>query len=148
MDNAGLVVPTSSFPKSRLLADGVAFGPEVTPMPFNDSECGLPRVLSVMAIAALRGPNCPGVKVGEKVQLAPATRLEPHVVLFTKSALLEPVSVMPVIATVELPVWVSVSVCGTLALPTNCVPKSRLAGERVRVSGSNTIETVNAFVAD
>jgi hypothetical protein len=81
MDCAGLVVPTSSVANVMLVADQVALGPEVSPTPFRGTECGLPTVLSVIAINALRGPNWLGVKVTVKVQFAPGARLDPHVLV-------------------------------------------------------------------
>jgi hypothetical protein len=75
-------------------------------------------------------------------QLAPAGKVAPHVLVFSKSAASEPVTVTPVITSAELPVFVRVSVCAVLALPTSCGPKVRLAAEGLRVSGSNKMDMV------
>src|SRR5712692_4744723 len=142
MDCAGLVVPTSWLAKVKLVADKVASGPEVSPTPFRETECGLPTVLSVIVIEALRGPNWPGVKVTLMVQFAPAARLEPHVLLWLKSVALVPVSAMLLMTTAEAPVLVTVSACAPLRAPISCGAKLRPEGVRVRVSGSRRMETV------
>jgi hypothetical protein len=141
-DCAGLVVPTDWLAKFRLVADQVASGPEVSPTPLRETECGLPTVLSVMVIEAVRGPNWLAVRVTLMVQFAPAARLEPHELLWLKSVALVPVTAMRLIITAEVPVLVTVSACAPLRVSTNCGAKLRLAGERVRVSGSRRIETV------
>jgi len=57
-DSAELAVPTSWLPpKVKLVADKVAFGPEVSPTPLREIAWGLPRVLSVMVVWALLGPK-------------------------------------------------------------------------------------------
>ena len=104
MDCAGLVVPTSWVANVRLAADKVALGPEVSPTPLRETECGLPTVLSVIVTDALRGPNWLGVKVTLMVQFAPAARLDPHVLLlWLKSAALAPVSAMLLTTTADYP---------------------------------------------
>jgi hypothetical protein len=142
MDCAALVVPTTWSPKAKLVADKVALGPAVSPAPLRETECGLPIVLSVIVIEALRGPNWLGVKVTLMVQFAPAATFESHVLLWVKSAALFPVSAMLLITTAEVPVLVTVSCCALLTVPTSCRPKLRLEGARVRVSGSKRMETV------
>src|ERR1700719_2631864 len=108
MDCAGLVVPITWFPKVKLVADKVALGPELTPVPFREIECGLPTLLSVILMEVLRGPNWLGVKVTLMGQSAPAARLGPHEPLWLKSAALVPVIERPVITSSEPPVLVSV----------------------------------------
>src|SRR5712692_9350703 len=142
MDWAGLVVPTSWVANVRLAADKVALGPAVSPTPLKAPECGLPIVLSVIVIAALRGPNSLGVKVTLIVQFAPAAMLAPHVLFWLKSAALVSVSAMLLITTAEVPVLLSVSACAPLTAPISCGVKLRLGGARVRVSGSSRMETV------
>ena len=62
------------------------------------------------------------------MQLAPATRLAPQVVLvWLNSAALVPVIATLSIASAEPPVLVSVSACGTLVVPTTNSLKLRLA---------------------
>src|ERR1039458_9363873 len=145
MERAGLVVPTSVSGRVRLAADdNVALGPEASPMPLRATACGLPTVLSVIRIAALLGPNWPGVTLTLMTQLAPAARLDPQLLVSLKSATLVPASATPLMRTGTLPVLVTVSDCTAERVPTNCGAKLRLGGERVRVSGSKRIDTVYA----
>lgn len=121
----------------------VAFGPVTVPVPVKAADCGLPVVLSVIVIDALRGPGWLGVKVTLMVQFAPAARLDSHVLLWLKSAALAPVNAMLLITTSELPVLVRISGCAPLLVPVNCgEAKFKLVAERVRVSGSKTMEIV------
>jgi hypothetical protein len=59
-----------------------------------------------MVIEPLREPVALGVKVTLRVQLAPAARLEPQVLVWAKS----PLTVMLVIVRVALPVFFSATV--------------------------------------
>jgi hypothetical protein len=77
------------------------------------------------------------------VQFAPAARLDPHVLLWLKSPALAPVNAMLLITTSELQVLVSISGCAPPIVPINCgAAKFKLVAEKVRVSGSKTMETV------
>ena len=125
-----------------LVADQVALGPEVSPTPFRGTACGLPTVLSVIVIDALRGPDWLGVKATVKVQFAAAARLELQVLVWLKSAALVPLNAMLLITTVEVPVFVTVSAWAPLEVPVSCGAKLRLGGERVSVSGSRSMETL------
>ena len=78
MGSARLVVSSVWLPKGKPVDDQVAFGPEISPTPFRETECGLPTVLSVIVIQALLWPNWLGVKVTLIAQDAPAARLDPH----------------------------------------------------------------------
>lgn len=147
-DRAGVVVPINSVPKSRLVPDKVALDPGTKPTPFNETDCGLPTVSSVMVMEALRGPAWLGVNVTVTVQFAPAARLEPQVLLWPKSAALVPAIVMLLIAKTEPLVLVSVTGCTPLVVPVNCAEKFRLGDERVRLPAPNRMETVYARVAD
>jgi hypothetical protein len=142
MDCVGLVVPTDSLGKVMPVAESVAFGPELTPTPFKERECGLPAVLSAMVIEARRGPIKPGVNVTLIVQFVPGVRLEQEVLLLLKSVALVPAIATLLITRSRLPVLVSVSECVALVVPTSCALKSRPEGVRVRLSGSSRIETV------
>lgn len=72
---AGLVVPTATEPKFRLVGDSFA----VVPTPLSGSDCGLPAALSVMLTAALRAPVAVGLNVILIVQLAAGAREVPQV---------------------------------------------------------------------
>ena len=141
-DIAGLVVPTSWVPKVRLLTDSVALGAAVIPTPLKDTDWGLPAVSSVMVRAAERGPIWLGVKVTLIAQLAPAARLGPQVVVWLNSAALDPAMAMLLMTKGEVAVLVSVSGIAALVLPTNSLPKFKLAGNRTRLSVCCRIETV------
>lgn len=67
-------------------------------------------------MAPVRVPLAVGVKVTVMVQLALAARLDVQVVVFPKS----PLGTMLVIVIVELPVFVMVTVCPELVVPTSC----------------------------
>ena len=83
--------------------------------------------LSVIVIEPLREPVALGVKVTLRVQLAPAARLEPQVLVWAKS----PLTVMLVIVRVALPVFFSATVWALLLVPTGCSEKVKEAGERL-----------------
>jgi len=73
---AALVLAMIWLEKINVLAERLAFTPEVSPTP--STECGLPCVLSFTVKAALRGPSCPGVKAKLMVQFAPPSRVDPQ----------------------------------------------------------------------
>jgi hypothetical protein len=114
-DSGELAVPTLWLLKFKPVGDRVALAPEVKPMPLNESRCGLPAVSSVTSIEALRGPGWLGVNVTVIEHFAPAARLNPHVLLWLKSPLVD----TPLITTGELPLFVRVAACLALAVPTS-----------------------------
>ena len=65
---AGLVVPTGTGAKYRLVGVSLA----VVPIPERLTFCGLPAVLSVTLSIAARVLNAVGLKVTRMTQLAPA----------------------------------------------------------------------------
>ena len=87
-------MPTSCVAKVRLVADKVAFGPETSPVPLKPIVCGLPAASSVMVTEAVRGPVWVGLKVTVMVQLAPAARPVPQVLVWLKSVAFVPVTAM------------------------------------------------------
>src|SRR6516165_7938000 len=103
MDSGELVVPTFWLSNSKLVADSVALGPGVMPIPLKERRWGLPAVSSVTVMEALRGPIWLGAKVTLIVQLAPGARLEAHVPFSPKSL----PAAMLFMTTGELPVLVS-----------------------------------------
>lgn len=84
-------------------------------MPLSDTVCGLPVALSVTAIVPVRVPVVLGVKVTAMVQLDPAFRLLPQLLLWLKS----PLGTMLLIVSLALPELVSVTFCGLLLVPTS-----------------------------
>ena len=87
--------------------------------------------MSSIRIEALRPPAAPGVKLAVIVQFAFGTSDAPQLFVCEKSPLLKPTSVMPAIANVAPPVFVSVAVCGALVVPVERLPKLRLVGLRL-----------------
>jgi hypothetical protein len=84
-------------------------------MPDNATWCGLPSALSVRLSVLLMSPAVDGVNFNVMAQLAPAAKLDPHVLVSLKLA---DDSVMPVMLSAALPVLVKVSVCAALVVPT------------------------------
>lgn len=117
---------TSSVSKDKLLVDKVALGPGVRPTPLKYTDWGLPSVSSMIVMTALRGPVWAGVKVTVMAQLAPAPRLAPQVVVWLNCA--ASFVVMLAIATSEVTVFVRVSTCVPLALPTISVSEVQTSG--------------------
>src|ERR1700758_3714370 len=71
----GVVVPTVTEPKLKLVAESFA----VVPVPLRETVCGLPAALSVTLRAALREPLAGGLKETLIVQLALAASELPQV---------------------------------------------------------------------
>jgi hypothetical protein len=71
----GLVLPTVTLPKPRLVGESFA----VVPNPRRFAFCGLPAALSVTLTAAVRVPLAVGLKVTFMLQLAPAANELPQV---------------------------------------------------------------------
>jgi hypothetical protein len=86
------------------------------PVPFRLTVCGLPPPSSLILIFAILVPVAVGVNVTEIVQLALAAMLVPQVLVSEKSALFAPLMAIPI--NWVLPVFVSVTFCGALAVPT------------------------------
>jgi len=72
-------VPTATFPKFRLVGKRLTTG--ATPVPLNETFCGLPAALSVTDSVPVRLPVPVGVNVTLIVQLAPAPRLIPQLLV-------------------------------------------------------------------
>jgi hypothetical protein len=90
------------------------------PVPVRPTVCGLPAALSVRVTAALPVPVAVGVNVTLMLQFAPAATLVPQLFDWLKSPLLAPVTAMLLIVKVALPVFVSVTLCALLLVPTSC----------------------------
>jgi hypothetical protein len=121
-----LAEPTLVAAKLKLVGLNEMAGVPV-PVPLRETECGDPGALSVKTTAALRAPAAVGLKVTEIVQLAPAARLAPQVVVSGKSPLL-PVSPMLEMVSAAAPVFFSVIVWAALAEPTLVSAKLKLVG--------------------
>ena len=92
--------------------------PAAVPVPVNDTLCGEPLALSVIVIASFLVPDDAGLKLIDKVQLAPAARLEPQPLVSTKSSASPPVNAIEVMLRLALPLFVSFTVWAAEVVPT------------------------------
>lgn len=94
---------------------------EVVPVPVPDrlTDWGLPPALSVNVIVALRVPAALGVKVTFTVQLLPAVKVEPQLLVWEKSPGLVPANAIPEMLIVELPELLNTTLLAALAVPTD-----------------------------
>src|SRR5262249_16633011 len=86
--------------------------------------------LSATAMEALRAPAAAGRKVTVMVQLDPAARLDPQLLVWAKSPGFAPVMVMLEIERAAVPMLLNVTFCGALSDPTVTVPKLTLPVDR------------------
>lgn len=97
--------------------------------PVNATVCGLLLAPSVNATLALREPATVGRNKMVAVQLAPAARLAPQVLVeIRKSAEFVPPTTMLLIANAEAPLFVSVMTFGPPVCPTATLAQFKLAG--------------------
>jgi hypothetical protein len=82
--------------------------------------------LSAMESDPFRDPEVLGVKVTLTVQFAPGARVEPHVLVCAKFALV----VMRLMLSIAVPEFVSVRGKFPLGVPTSWMPKVKLVGEK------------------
>ena len=90
---------------------------------------GLPEASAATLSVAVLGPVTVGWKVMLMVQVEPALT-EPQSLVWLKSALLLPVNVMPLIKRAEAPVFLRVTDCAALVVPTFCAEKVSNAGAK------------------
>ena len=76
-----LVVPTLTLLNVKLVGERRIIGEEFMPTPVRDTVWGLLAALSVMVRVPVKVPVVPGLNVTEIVQLRPAPRLEPQVLV-------------------------------------------------------------------
>ena len=106
-------------------------GGTLTPVPESATLLGLLGALVRNVRAAVRTPVADGVKVMVKMQFAPTARLAPQAFPKIKSAAFAPVTVMLVMFSVAVPLFVSVTVCAMLGIETVTFPKDKVVGFRV-----------------
>src|SRR5437667_12525333 len=99
------------------------------PAPVRLTVCGLPEVLSVARRLPVRVPDAVGENVTLMAQVPPTATELPQLSVSAKSPLVEIV----VIAKAAEPVFVSVTVCAALVVPTVWLAKVSEAGERLAV---------------
>jgi hypothetical protein len=84
--------PTAVVAKERLVGENAAMA--WTPVPERATFCGEPKALSVSVSVGDAAPADAGVNVTVIVQVAPALRLEPHVLVSPNHVALAPVTAM------------------------------------------------------
>ena len=119
-----LLLPTFCELNVKLLGVTVNCGVLEAPVPVSDTFCGLLEAESVRVSVPVRVPPAVGVKVTLTVQLAPAARLLPQLLLCEKS----PLVVMELNVTAPAVSLVAVTVLAALLLPTFCEANVRLVG--------------------
>lgn len=134
------VVPTFWSGNATLVGDRVTAG--VIPVPLKLAVWGLPAALSGMVTVPVLVPVAVGVKVTLIMQLAPATREVPQLLVWPKSPL-TPI-LPPVMERGAVPLLVSVKICALLVVPTFWPPKVRLEG--VSVATGPLMVSVSAAV--
>ena len=113
---AGLAVFTAWFANVMLPGDRAVTG--AIPVPVRGTVCGLPKMLSLTAILAVRLPVAVGLKLVLMVQDLPGASVAPHVWVCAKSPLLVPVMAMLWMVRAAVPVLLSVTVAAELVVPT------------------------------
>lgn len=106
---------------------GTKLKPAEVPVPDKATDCGLPDALSVTERVPLRGPVTVGVKVTLMLQFAPAASVLPQLFVWAKS----PLAAMVAIDKGPVPLFVRMTVCAALVLPTLWAGKVTVVGERV-----------------
>jgi len=136
-----LGLPTLSVEKFML--PGAIDMPVVPPVPLSITACGLPCALSVTLIVAVVAPAAFGMKSTKSVQLAPATSfgLDNAQAFAPFATYPKLVAEFPVIAKLEmfkssLPLFVNVTVCVALVIPTGCDPKSSDVGAIAKIGAA------------
>jgi hypothetical protein len=112
---AALGVLSTCAANVRLAGERVAPGP--APVPVSATVCGLPAALSVMVSVPLRTPGAVGVNVTLIVQLAVGATEVPQLLVSPKSPPFTPLIAILETWSVPLPVFVRVTLCATLAVP-------------------------------
>jgi hypothetical protein len=101
-------------------------------VPLSATVCGLPPPVSFTFKVAVREPVAAGLKVSVTVQLADGPSVDPQVLdVMLKSFAFTPDLVTLVTLTELALVFVIVTVCDGLVVPTLMLPKFRLAGTTV-----------------
>jgi hypothetical protein len=115
-DCAALVVPGFGLVKVRIPVERLTAGP--VPVPIRATVCGLLARLSAMLTEAVRAPGAIGENSTTIVQLAFGANELPQPFISEKSPTLAPVRLMLAIVKLKLPVFVRVTLCAVLVVPT------------------------------
>ena len=130
---AAVVEPTVVEAKVRVVGDTVTVRAAATPVPVRATVCGDPVALSVKEMAPVAEPAAAGSKSADTVQLAPAASVPVQVfVVITKSV--EPVIAMVLSVAEAAPVFLTVTDCAAVVVPTVVDAKVRLVGVKLSVA--------------
>ena len=126
------VLPTVVLGKERVVGVRMACGAsEAVPVPDNTAVWGEPAALSATDIDAVKVAADAGVKVTEIMHVAAAARVAPQVLAeMAKSAVLAPVTVIPVMLSVAVPGFDRTVLIEVEVLPTAVLGKARVVGVR------------------
>jgi hypothetical protein len=125
IDLPELLLPSVIFPKARLLGESEA-GETPVALRAGVRDEGVPESVTVKVPDTV--PKAVGVNTTATVQLFPAARDEPHVVLLTANGLPVPV-LIPVIETAPVVALVTVVFFAAEVLLTATLPNDRLVGD-------------------
>jgi hypothetical protein len=128
---AALVVPTGCAPKFKLVGLRLATG--APPVPASATVCGLPEAVSFRVTLPVMFPVTVGEKLTLMEQLAPVANEEPQLSVSAKFALTDIAN-----KSFWFPVFVKVTVCDALVVPSGWGPKVRLFGTKVMVVGETS----------
>lgn len=117
------------MPKGTEVGERLATG--LKPVPLSETCCGLVGSEFVTRKVAVRVPPAVGVKVTLIVQLAPAAKVEPQVVVRAKSPAFVPVKEVTIEVRLVVPMLLRVTTWAELVVPATWLPKVRLPGARV-----------------
>lgn len=98
------------------MLEGLMLATEATPVPLKDTDCGLPRALSVITSDAVRLPSAVGEKVTFNVQLLLAATGPLQVFVCAKSPEFAPASTTLLIFKAAFPTLLSVIVWTALVV--------------------------------
>ena len=115
-DCDALVVPTDCAAKERLMLDRDSAG--AVPVPVRLTICSVVTLLSKTSSDAGREPAAAGLKVTEMLQLAPAAKVAPQVVVLVYEDAPVPAIAIFEIVSKAAPVFFSVTTLAAVATPT------------------------------
>jgi hypothetical protein len=132
---AALDVLTSWLPKVSVLADRLATGPALIPVPARTTVWGLPLAeLSEMVTTALSAPAVEGLNVSPSVQTPPTERVAGatgQLLVWLKSPTLVPVIPILLMVKAVVPVFVSDTFWVELVVPTGSPANDRFVWDNV-----------------
>jgi hypothetical protein len=138
---AAEVVPTVTVPNASV-AGLIVRGR--LPVPLRLIVCGESGALSLIASEPVSAPFTEGVKVTFTLQVAPAARLEPHVLVAIAKL---PVAAIEVILTDAELVFLNVTALEALVVPTDCAANDKVRGDGVTMGALATVNGRNPNAA-